>query len=129
MYMLGFQTKAYSFIWWLLLGLVLLESLLPYGTPSLAQDYGDIALHFCCFFLLAFLPVYDVSHIRQGLFLALLMAIVGAAIEMAQLFLPGRDCSPLDIFTNNLGVVTGLLAAALCRGRKKIKEKEYGERS
>jgi len=125
--MQGFQSRACRILWLVLLGLVLLESLLPYGTPSLARDYGDLALHFACFFLLAFLPLYDFRHVRQGLFVALLMAMTGAAIEMVQLYIPGRDCSPADIFTNNLGVALGVLAGAVFRLRKKIKEGGHGE--
>lgn len=117
--MLGFQSKLVATIWLGIVAVVLVESLVPYGSPQLAQHHGDIVLHLICFYLLALLPMYNAVTVRQGVFLALLMAVVGAGIEMAQLYIPGRDCSAGDIFTNNLGVALGVLMGGLLRWKRK----------
>lgn len=127
--MFGFQSKTVAVIWLIILAVVLVESLVPYGSPQLAQQYGDIVLHLFCFYFLAFLPMYNAVTVRQGILLSLLMAVVGAGIEMAQLFIPGRDCSPEDIFTNNIGVALGVLLGGLLRWKKKANMEAPCERS
>ncbi len=127
--MLGFHSKIVAVVWLGILAIVLVESLVPYGSPSLAQHYGDIVLHLICFFFLAFLPTANAVRIRQGLFLALLMAVLGAGVEMAQLYIPGRDCSPADIFTNNIGVMLGVGVGGLWRWKQKANGECSGEPS
>jgi len=119
--MLGFQSKLTAVVWLIILAIVLVESLVPHGSPQLAQQYGDVVVHLVCFYFLALLPVYNAVTIRHGLFLALLMAVLGAGIEMAQLYIPGRDCSVGDIVTNNLGVVLGILLGGLLRWKNKTR--------
>jgi VanZ family protein len=113
--MLWFRSKIFKYIWLILFCAVVIESLIPYGSPEINNNYSDILLHLLCFFVLAFLPVYDSANVLQGLYLALLVAIIGSGLELLQLFLPGRDCSPVDIFTNNIGVVLGVLVGAIVR--------------
>lgn len=88
---------------------VVAGTLLPASAgPLVALSFvNDKVLHFAAYALLAFLPSLHESRSTVGA-LAGLMISVGAGLEFAQLYSPGRTFEPLDILANALGVFCGL---------------------
>ena len=105
------QRKIVRWVWAIWLGCVVIGSLLPASSPvvgALAQ-ISDKAFHFVAYFVLAILPVTSFESRRGGLTTALLMAVLGLALEGGQTFSPGRTVEITDVIANNFGVLCGLL--------------------
>jgi VanZ family protein len=91
--------------------MVVLVSLLPSGGISLWHiDKVGHYLAYAGMALLAFLTFKS----RVGRVGALIFAVgLGAVLEWAQSFVPGRDMSVVDGIANTLGVITGAVCFCL----------------
>ncbi|HZT29845.1 MAG TPA: VanZ family protein [Bryobacteraceae bacterium] len=100
--------------WVGVLVLVVIGSLLPASSaPMRGLDLlhiNDKVIHYSAYLVLSFLPVISFSNWRRAFGYALLMILVGVALEGLQSFSPGRTVDPFDAAANTLGVLSGMLA-------------------
>jgi VanZ family protein len=125
--MLAFRHKVIKYIWFIILIGVVVESLIPHASPEARKSIVSNLLHLGCYAILAFLPVYYSFNVAQGLYLAILMAIVGSGVEFLQLYIPGRECSAIDIFMNNIGVGLGTILGAVFRFTRRSEARKHVE--
>ena len=89
------------------------------GSPAPAQsgvmhliDLGGIndkVEHFTAYAVLAALPSLHRFRCRIGAAMVLLfLFLLGAALELGQLFSPGRTCDWQDLLANSCGILAGL---------------------
>ena len=71
----------------------------------------DKALHCSLYAIFVLLGCQLIRHVRALAWLALAIFGYGAALELGQSFVPGRDMSALDMVANGLGVAIGSGAA------------------
>jgi hypothetical protein len=57
-----FRNKTSYYIWFIFLIGIIGQSLLPYASTKVAETYINTFLHVACFFILAFLPTYDLVN-------------------------------------------------------------------
>jgi VanZ family protein len=77
---------------------------------------SDKIEHFSAYFVLAAIPVLGFEAGR-GVFAALSMIVLGALLDVAQKFIPGRSFEYADIAANSVGVIMGLGIARITRSR------------
>lgn len=102
---------------WLLLFVIAAFSVIP-PDYRVATDVPHVVEHFAAFLLLglAFGLGYPRRYLAQSVFLLLFTA----AIELAQLWTPGRHARFSDVLVNSLGVTFGIaLAYLVARDRQK----------
>ena len=75
---------------------------------------NDKVLHFSAYTLLAAVPVFGFP-LRTGLPAAAAMILLGAILDLAQNFVPGRSFDLYDILANTLGVLIGIALGLLTR--------------
>lgn len=69
--------------------------------------------------VLVYVPLGAFAFLARRGWIGLLLALVlSGAMEMTQLFIPGRICSMLDVVSNVAGAAAGEAGAALFRGRR-----------
>jgi VanZ family protein len=108
-------------LWLVVLAAVCVESLIPYGSlPSERFPTGLVA-RVVVFFLLAFLPMYDFPRLRNAIYAALSMALVGFALKYLQQSIPGRHYEAADMVANNVGVMLGFVGGFVMRMRKEAR--------
>ncbi|MEG6548910.1 VanZ family protein [Desulfocurvibacter africanus] len=100
-------------IWMTSLTLLGIASMIPFRLPG---SLLDKMLHFLAYFALSTLA-FKVWPIGCRLWLAtVLLLMLGAGIEIAQLHLAGREASWLDMASNALGIGTAVLFTFRLRG-------------
>ncbi len=77
---------------------------------------NDKVLHFGAYLVVALIPVACARRLRTGLVLAALGPVLGALLEIAQAFVPGRSPELGDAVANSAGALVGALAGILIRG-------------
>jgi VanZ family protein len=118
------SARFYRNLFWGWLSLILVVSSLPYiNTPSVkmmgVEFRTDHILHWFQYMTLAFLMVSwqyrrKPSSFKSVIFYTLLFGLfLAAADEYHQLLIPGRSFTYADMISNALGVITGVLFAAL----------------
>lgn len=112
------------FVWVALLGVWTWGLVSP--QPAQAGDWlppelrflASKGLHFTAYAILSFLVAWlPARRAVQAALWALLFVHAGVT-EYAQTFVSGRFGSPIDVGINSAGILTGLLAAWLCRPRR-----------
>ena len=94
-------------------------SLAPQLLMQRAEEYvpvlawSDKFLHVTGYFLLAYLAVFSFDRRRSGIYAALCMIALGAALEFAQMATPTRTPDWHDALANTLGVLCGIAVASL----------------
>jgi len=92
--------------------------LLPGRSPLLrwVGSFGvnDKIEHFAAYLVLAAIPALGFEA-RRGVFGALSMIVLGALLDEAQKFIPGRSFEFADIAANAVGVLSGLGFAWMAR--------------
>ncbi|MEQ9618511.1 MAG: VanZ family protein [Deltaproteobacteria bacterium] len=83
---------------------VIVLSLLPLPSAGTAI-YKDKIVHFLMYGLMALLAYISVPSEGKRKHLLAFIIILGAAIELIQIYIPGRSASLMDIFANTGGVV------------------------
>jgi len=100
-------------VWALTLLAVVIGSLLPSSSPIMhlmgRMAFGDKALHFSAYLVLALLPVVSFERARLGVLTGALMILLGLALEGGQWFTPGRQVEFNDLMANGVGVMCGIL--------------------
>ena len=101
-------------LWVVAILVVIVGSLLP-GSSIPIQALGalpvsDKVIHFSAYLVLAILPIVSVECRSKALAGALLMIVLGVALEGGQSFSPGRQVELGDAVANTLGVLSGMLA-------------------
>ena len=96
---------------------VIVGSLLP-GESSVMSavaklPVSDKVLHFTAYLALATLAAWAQRGWRTSIWFAASLALLGAGLELAQHFVPGRTPEVADELANVLGVVCGLVAGRL----------------
>jgi VanZ family protein len=113
--------------WVLSLLLVTIASLEPEPDMPMPFSSADKVYHWAAYALLAFLPFFAFNGVGAW-YAALSMIFLGAGLEAAQSFVPGRYPSVMDIGANTAGVITGIIIALIVRplfpGRWNGKEHE-----
>jgi VanZ family protein len=98
---------------------VIVGSLLPASSAPLRGlellPVSDKVIHYSSYVMLALLPVISFESRRRAVVCALLMVLLGVALEGGQSFAPGRSVELGDALANTLGVLTGMLAGLLLR--------------
>ena len=111
--------KLSMMLWFSILAVITLGSLLPKMSPPGEQFGVDKLLHAFSFVLLAALPLYGVPDRKTAVLLALSVAPYGYLLEFMQRLVPGRDFSAHDLIANNLGALLGLLIGCIVRIKTK----------
>jgi VanZ family protein len=78
---------------------------------------SDKVLHFTAYVVLATLAAWAQRGWRASIWYATCLALLGAGLELAQHFVPGRTPELADELANVLGVVCGLVAGRLVAPR------------
>ena len=107
------MTLALRLIWLAALAAVIVGSLAPAqsGVMHLIDLGGinDKVEHFTAYAVLAALPSLHRFRCRIGAAMVLLfLFLLGAALELGQLFSPGRTCDWQDLLANSCGILAGL---------------------
>ena len=92
--------------------LTILLSLVPMPKPPVHIEHSDKLEHFLTYFLLAAWYAQLVAHRRALAWHAVGLALLGAAIEIAQGLTTWRQPDWLDLGANLLGVAAGSLVYA-----------------
>jgi VanZ family protein len=99
-------------LWLVLVVVAVVFSLLPAAAPS-GRHGIDKIVHIVAFFVLAAIPAAVLPG-RAAIWLAMVFLLaVGAGIEFAQAFIPGRQGSGADMLANFAGILLGALAGRL----------------
>ena len=103
-------------------------SLLPADSPLLETvdrlQISDKVCHFCAYVLLSLLAATAQKTRRRSVFAALLMGVLGLALEILQGFTPTRSMDLVDAMASWLGVACGmLLGLALVRTATALEER------
>jgi VanZ family protein len=97
---------------------VIVGSLLPGESPVMSAvaklPVSDKVLHFTAYLVLATLAAWAQRGWRASIWFAAGLALLGAGLELAQYFVPGRSPEVADELANVLGVCCGLVAGR-CR--------------
>jgi VanZ family protein len=113
--------------WVLSLVLVVTASLEPEPDMPMPFSSADKVYHWAAYAWLALLPFFAFKG-TGAWSAALSMILLGAGLEAAQSFVPGRYPSIMDVVANTVGVITGILVALIVRpllpGRWNGKEQE-----
>ena len=100
--------RVLCIVWWTSIAGVVAGSLLPVDTGNQLVPNADKIEHLLGYTWLAVLPWGVFPTVRQACRASLAMFVLGAALELAQAFVPGRYASVADIIANGTGVMLGL---------------------
>lgn len=105
-------TRRFMILWLILVAVAVVLSLLPATAPP-GRHGIDKIVHIVAFFVLAAIPAAVLPRWAAiGLAMVFLLA-VGAGIEFAQTFIPGRQGTGADMLANFAGILVGALAGRL----------------
>jgi len=120
-----FTTRTYRKYWktvfWILLFSLLFLTLTPTPPNPIKFTHIDKIYHFIGFSAFSF--VFRFSFIKKStLFILFYSILLGVAVEVAQLFVPNRGFSLMDMIADGIGSVVGVFAAhAIIRLRTGVK--------
>lgn len=100
--------------WMALAATIALLSLWPEGIVS-DHHHLDKLAHAGAYGALAAIPAFFVRQALTALAIALVLVLMGGAMELAQVFLPNRWPGLFDLAANIFGVCAGLAAGRLAR--------------
>jgi VanZ family protein len=103
--------RAGAWLFWPALAVVVWGELTPHP-PKLTELLWDKAEHFIAYFGLTLLASLAWGLRRSLAWIFAAMVALGGALEIIQSFV-GRDADWWDFFANDLGAVTGLIAAVV----------------
>ncbi|MBW1979837.1 MAG: VanZ family protein [Deltaproteobacteria bacterium] len=101
---------------WLYVALIIVLSLIPTPPPVASFPLSDKAGHFLVYMMLMFWFAQLYRELAWQVCFCLVFILMGAALEAAQIMVPGRSCEYADVVANSLGVVLGALAARTFAG-------------
>jgi VanZ family protein len=114
------MTRALRLIWVAALAAVIVGSVLSAQSAAMRlidrAGINDKAEHFTAYAVLAALPSLDRFRCRRLGATIVALFFLGAFLELAQLFGPGRTCDWHDLFANSCGIAIGVaLTRAISR--------------
>lgn len=83
---------------------VIVLSLIPLPSTGTAM-YTDKIIHFLMYGIMGFLAYISVPSKSGRKYLLVFIVLLGAALELIQIFIPGRSASYIDLAANTAGVV------------------------
>jgi VanZ family protein len=86
---------------------------------------NDKVQHFSAYVVLGLLPQIAFKRRKSGIAAALLMILLGLALEEVQFFAPGRTPDPTDGVADCFGVICGLLLGLSSRFAR-LRPTEHG---
>jgi VanZ family protein len=114
------KTSNFVLVLWLIsIAAVSYLSLKPKVEFPIDFEKSDLVYHGAAYLWLSVLPFLGLRRKKTGLVCALLMFPLGAGLEFAQLAVPGRTFSAMDIGANALGVILGILLYGFSRSRSR----------
>jgi|ERR1051326_555706 hypothetical protein len=100
---------------------VIVGSLLPASSPVMtavaALPFTDKAIHFTAYLTLAALAALARPGLRAAASFIVGLALLGAALELAQNLVPGRTPELADEFANVLGSISGIIVGRLAAAK------------
>ena len=111
----SFISRLILVLWVISTGAVCYLSLAPKIEFPIDFTGADLFYHALAYLWLSFLPFFIFQKIRKCLMYALLMILVGIALEFGQTFIPGRDFSILDMVSNSVGSILGMVCGKYVR--------------
>jgi VanZ family protein len=113
------MTRALRLIWLAVFAAVVVGSLLPAQSAAMhlidRAGINDKAEHFIAYAVLAALPSLERFRCRRLGATILALFLLGALLEFAQHFIPGRTCDWHDLLAGACGLFTGLALVRLTR--------------
>lgn len=106
--------KIFLFCLWLLCAVIFAGIALIPNFMTI-ENNEDKMMHLTAFCLLMLGPVVVLSSKARIAAFALLLLALGAGVEAAQSYVPGREASLEDLAANIFGVLSGLLIGYLFR--------------
>jgi VanZ family protein len=113
------MSKFILILWLTSIAAVSYLSLKPKVEFPIDFEKSDLVYHGAAYFWLSVLPFFGLRRKKTGLVCGLLMLPLGAGLEFAQLAVPGRMFSVMDIGANTLGVILGILLYSFSRSRSR----------
>jgi VanZ family protein len=108
------RRRTFKIVWGFAIACVVIGSLLPSTSgPIQALDrlpVSDKVIHFTAYLVLSILAMVSFERRPKAVLAALLMIVLGGALEGGQTFSPGRQVELGDAVANTLGVLSGILA-------------------
>ena len=106
-------------VWLVGLAAVIVGSLLPAQSPVIGlidrAHVNDKVEHFTAYAVLAALPALGRFRCRRLGTTLVFLFLLGAALEIGQLFSPGRSCDWHDLLANGCGILAGLSLVRILR--------------
>ena len=107
------MTRALRLIWLAALVAVIVGSVLPAQSVAMRlidrAGINDKVEHFTAYAVLAALPSLDRFRCRRLRATIASLFLLGALLELAQLFSPGRTCDWHDLLADSCGIVAGVV--------------------
>jgi len=98
--------------------LVIGISLLP-GSDLLDIEPWEKITHIVAYAVLAYVGVLAFPQLRQTMMLAVMLPILGVAVEFCQLIVPGRQADIDDAIANTIGVALVLVPLFVLRALRR----------
>ena len=111
------QMMFVRFLWFVGLAAVIVGSLAP-AHSSVIELLGRAHLndkfeHFTAYAILAALPALDPFRCRRLRSAVVFLFLLGGALELGQLFSPGRSCDWQDLLANSFGILAGVASVRI----------------
>lgn len=108
------------FVWIISIGMVSYLSLTPLVEFPLVFWSADKVYHALAYLWLSVLPFLGFRRGNWALAGALLMILLGAGLEVFQIFVPGRFFSVVDMMANSFGAALGVLFGRYLKSSSRI---------
>ena len=113
------MTRALRLIWLAALAAVIVGSVLPAQSAAMRlldrAGINDKVEHFTAYAVLAALPSLDRFRCRRLRVTIVFLFLLGALLELAQLFSPGRTCDWHDLLADSCGIVAAVVLVRISR--------------
>ena len=113
------MTRALRLIWLAALAAVIVGSVLPAQSAAISlidrAGINDKVEHFTAYAVLAALPSLDRFRCRCLRATIASLFLLGALLELVQLFSPGRTCDWHDLLANSCGILVGVVLVRISR--------------
>ena len=113
------MTRALRLIWLAALAAVIVGSVLPAQSAAMSLidrvGINDKIEHFTAYAVLAALPTLGPFRCRRLRATIAFLFLLGALLELAQLFSPGRTCDWRDLLADSCGIFAGVALVRISR--------------
>ncbi len=106
--------SIFSFLWLCFLAAMFALCIIP-NIIAFPNVYADKMIHITAFCLMTLYPVCTWSNPRRIALFAIFLFIGGIGIELAQMFVPGRESSIIDTGADAVGILCGIVIGMLLR--------------